>query len=112
MALKPLEVLKKGLKILQNRVKDKKEKLQAQLAEKVSILSQDENWLDHRATSSRFWTLGRELQTTRGVWRVVDDAEKGVVRKLWEVTGDLSKLVGNKRKHTCMYYVCDSRIHQ
>jgi len=43
MALKPLEVPKKGLKILQNWVKDKKEKLQAQLAEKVSILLQDEN---------------------------------------------------------------------
>jgi len=31
MTLKPLEILKKGLKILQNQVKDKKEKLQAQL---------------------------------------------------------------------------------
>jgi hypothetical protein len=39
MALKPLEVLKKGLKILQNQVKDKKEKPQAQLAEKVLISS-------------------------------------------------------------------------
>jgi len=32
MALKPLKVLKKGLKILQNQVKVRREKLQAQLA--------------------------------------------------------------------------------
>ena len=70
----------------------------------MSISSQDENWLDHEATSSGFWTLWRELQTTRGVWRVVDDAEKGVVRKLREVAGDLSKLV----RETYMFVIPES----
>jgi hypothetical protein len=111
MASKPLEVLKKGLKILQNRVKDKKEKLQAQLAEKVSISSQDENWLDHEANlvdeQRVLDTLERASNYERGLERL-DDAEKGVVRKLREVAGDLSKLVGNKRKRTCMFVIPES----
>ena len=49
MALKPLEVLKKGLKVLKNQVKAQKETLQAQLAAKNSISPQDESWLDHDA---------------------------------------------------------------
>jgi hypothetical protein len=40
-------------------------------------------------------TLERASNYKRGLERL-DDAEKGVVRKLWEVAGDLSKLVGNK----------------
>jgi len=41
-ALKPLEVLKKGLKTLQDQVKARKDRLQAWLAERKSISSQDE----------------------------------------------------------------------
>ena len=47
MPLRPLEVLKKGLETPQAQVKDKKEKLQAQLREKKSISSLDEKWLDN-----------------------------------------------------------------
>ncbi|KAF8224524.1 hypothetical protein L208DRAFT_1310769 [Tricholoma matsutake] len=49
MALKPLEVLKKRLKILQAQVKAKKEKLQAQLVKRKSISSHDKKWLDNEA---------------------------------------------------------------
>lgn len=49
MALKPLELLRKGLKTLQNRVKTKKEALEAQLAKKKSISQEDEEWLDNEA---------------------------------------------------------------
>ena len=44
MALKPPEVLKKRLKILQAQVE---EKLQAQLVERKSISSHDEKWLEN-----------------------------------------------------------------
>lgn len=47
--LNPLEVLRKGLKVLENQVKPRKEALQAQLAGRKSISSQDEQWLDHDA---------------------------------------------------------------
>jgi hypothetical protein len=46
MALKPLEILKKGLKTLQKQVQPKKDQLLARLAEKKPISSQDEDWLD------------------------------------------------------------------
>ena len=49
MALKPLDVLKKGLKLLQHRVKAKREEIQARLADKKSISSQEEKWLDNEA---------------------------------------------------------------
>jgi len=52
-------------------------------------------------------TLERASNYKRGLERL-DDAEKGVVRKLWEVAGDLSKLVGNKWKHTCMFVIPES----
>ena len=77
----------------------------------MSILSQDEKWLDHKANlvdeQRVLDTLENASNYKSGLERL-DDAEKGVVRKLREVAGDLSKLVGNKRKCTC---VCDSRIH-
>ena len=41
-----LEVLRKGLKTLTDRVKTKEE-LQARLAERKPISAQDEHWLDH-----------------------------------------------------------------
>jgi len=66
MALETLEVLKKGLKILQNPVKDKKEKLQAQLAKKVLISSQDENWLDHEARAAGFGHSGESFKLREG----------------------------------------------
>ena len=49
MTLKPLDVLRKGLRILQTQVKVRKKEIQAQLAEKRSISSQEEKWLDNEA---------------------------------------------------------------
>jgi hypothetical protein len=101
MALKPLEVLHKGLKILNNRVKAKKEALQARLAERKSISSQDEHWLDHDANLVDEQQVLDALENTsdyeRGVARLGDE-QKGVVRRLREAAGDLSKVVGKKRK--------------
>ncbi|KAF8230396.1 hypothetical protein L208DRAFT_1400622 [Tricholoma matsutake] len=101
MPLKPLEVLKKGLKILQDQVKAKKEKLQAQLHAKKSISSLDENWLDNEANLVDEQRVLDALENAsdyeRGCERL-DETQKGVVRRLREVAGDLSKAVGKKRK--------------
>jgi len=51
MVLKLLEVLRKGLNILKDRIKAK-EALQAQLAEKKSTSSQDEQRLDDNANAN------------------------------------------------------------
>ena len=52
-------------------------------------------------------TLERASNYERGLERL-DDAEKGIVRKLQEVAGNLSKLVGNKQKHTCIFAIPES----
>jgi len=51
MAPSPLNILKKGLEKLENTVKDRKQKLKAHLAEKRSISSVDEQWLDNEANT-------------------------------------------------------------
>jgi hypothetical protein len=58
MPPKPLEILKKGLGVLQSQFKSKKEQLQACLAEQKSISSQDERWLDNEVkcfSSISYW---------------------------------------------------------
>jgi len=100
MPLKPLEVLKKGLN---NYVKAKKEKLRSQLAGKKSISSQEERWLDQEANlvdEQRVLEAEEEASDyERGLGKL-DDKQKGVVRKLRELAGDISKVIGNKRKRT------------
>jgi hypothetical protein len=101
MPLQPLEVLKKGLKTLQAQVKAKKEKLQAQLHEKKSISSLDKKWLDNEANlvdeQQVLEVLEKASDYERGLGRL-DEGQKGVVRRLWEVAGDLSKVIGKKWK--------------
>jgi hypothetical protein len=105
MTLKALEVLKKELKILQAQVKAKKEKLQAQLHERKSISSHDEKWLDNEGNLVDEQRVLDALENAsdyeRGLERL-DDVQKGAVKRLREVAGDLSKVVGKKRKRTLM----------
>jgi hypothetical protein len=44
---KPLDVLKKGLSKVTQSLKVRKDELNAKLAQKESISSSDEHWLDH-----------------------------------------------------------------
>jgi hypothetical protein len=104
MALKPLDVLKKGLKLLQRRVKAKREEIQARLADKKSISSQEEKWLDNEANlvdeQQVLDTLEKASDYERGFGRL-DDGQKDMVRRLREMAGDLAKTVGKKRKRAC-----------
>ena len=110
MTLTPLDVLKNGLKLLQRRVKARKEEIQARLAEKKSISSQDEEWLDGEANlideQQVLDALDDASDYERGFGRL-NDVQKGVVRKLQEVAGNLTKTAGKKRKHACS---CDFQI--
>jgi len=49
MASKLLKVLQKGLKVLTDCFKTKKEVLEAQLVERKAILPEDKQWLDYEA---------------------------------------------------------------
>jgi len=96
--LKPLKVLKKGLKILHNQVKAKRDKLQGLLAKKKSISPEDEEWLDHAANfvdeQQVLDALENASDYERGLERL-DDVQKGIVRKLRGAAGDLSEVAGN-----------------
>ena len=104
MALKPLDVLKKGLKLLQRRFKDRQEAIQARLAEKKSISSHDKKWLDGEANLTDeqqvLDTLEEASDYERGFDRL-NEVQKGVVKKLREVAGDLTKTAGKKWKCVC-----------
>jgi hypothetical protein len=72
------------------------------LAEKKSILSQEEKWLDNDANlvdeQQVLEALEKASNYERGLGQL-DEVQKGVVRKLREVAGDLTKVAGRKQKH-------------
>jgi len=102
MASKPLEVLRKGLKVLTDRV-ETMEALEAQLAERKAFLSRDdEQWLNHEASllvdeQRVLEALETASDYERGFTRL-DDEEKGLVKKLRQAAGDLSNAVGGKKR--------------
>ena len=105
MASTPLEVLRKGLKVLTDRVKTK-EALEAQLAERKAISSQDdEQRLDHEANllvdERRVLEALENASDYERDFARLDDEQKGLVKKLREAAGDLNSNavgVGKKRK--------------
>ena len=103
MVLKPLEVLKRGLEHLRNKVKAKRDHLLAQLADRKSISSLEEHWLDNDRNlvleEHILDTLERASDYERGVERLGDEG-KAVVIKLREFAGDLLPKASKKRKYT------------
>ena len=108
MALKALDVLKKGLNTLEKQFKTRKEKLLATLAEKKRISPQDEEWLNDEANLVNEWRVIDALESAsdyeRGFQRL-DDAQKGLVHKLREIAGDVAKVVGKKQKRASLSFV-------
>jgi hypothetical protein len=101
MSLKPLEILKKGFTQLSNKIKDRKNELNAKLARKEAISSSEEEWLDNEGNTV-------DEQRVLDILELAPDYEKGVeqldykgkaiVQKLRELAGDVAKVTGNKRK--------------
>ena len=78
------------------------------MAEKRSISSQ-EKWLDDEADLHEqqvLEALEKASDYERGLDRL-DEMQKGMVERLWEVADDLVKVAGKKRKRACS---CDSHI--
>ena len=101
MAPKPLEILRKGLDNLRKKVSAKRDHLLAQLADRKSISSLDEHWLDNDANMAKeqhlLDTLDKESDYERGVEKL-DEKGKSIVIKLRELAGDLLPKASNKRK--------------
>jgi len=99
MVLTSLEVLRKGLKTLTDQVKTKTEELQARLAERKPISAEDKDWLDHDANLIDEQRVLEVLESApdyeQGFARL-DDGQRGLVEKLREAAGDISKAAEKK----------------
>lgn len=113
MALKPLDILRKGLDSLRKKVKARKDYLVAQLADKKSITLSEELWLDNDANlideERILEALDKASDYERGVSRL-DDKGKNVVTKLRELAGDLLPEKSKKRKRNCLPFFPCARI--
>ncbi len=105
-----LELLKKGLSVLESQVKERSGRLKALLAANKPISSEDEQWLDCEAN------LVDELQVVEVLEQATDyqkaletlnDMQKSIVMKLREAGGEFPKLAGKKRKRVCPSFDCD-----
>ena len=98
----PLSVLRKGLDMLKQQVQMRKTDPEAKLRQKEKLTEVDEEWLDNDGNvideQRVLETLEAASDYERG-FEGLDKADKGVVRRLHELAGDLGKVVGNKRKH-------------
>ena len=69
-------------------------------------LSADEQWLDHEANTVDEQYVLDHLEAASNYERgleQLDENGKVIVKKLREWAGDLTKVVGNKRKHMNIY---------
>ncbi len=101
MTLKPLDILKKGFSKFTTTIKARKDELNTKLAQKETISSLDEHWLDNEANpideQRVLDTLESASDYEQGVERL-DENGKAIVKKLREWAGDLPKEAGKKRK--------------
>ena len=99
MAPKPLDILKKGLVKFSNSIKTLKDVLTLKLSHQDSLSSADEQWLDFEANTVDEEHILNDLKRAsdyeRGLERLDADG-KAIVKKLWELAGDLMKVAGNK----------------
>ena len=106
MARKPLDILKSGLNALKKQVFNRKTGLEAQLRSKERISEADEEWLDNEGNVVDEQRVLDALEAAsdyeRGLGRL-SEVDKGIVQKLRELAGDVSKVIGRKRKHSCSF---------
>ena len=103
MSLKPVEVLRKGLMVLENRIKTKKDVLKARLAQRRSISSEEEQWLDHDANlvdEYRVLEVLEKVSDYEQAFARLGDEQKGLVAKMYEAAGadNPRKVAGKKRR--------------
>ncbi|KIL66717.1 hypothetical protein M378DRAFT_160191, partial [Amanita muscaria Koide BX008] len=88
MAKTPIEVLKKGLSILQQQVKARKAQLEAKLRRNEKISHADEEWLDGKGNLVDEERVVEVLETASdyemGLQRL-NDAEKDTIQRLREL---------------------------
>jgi hypothetical protein len=102
MSRNPLETLKKGSSKFKEKIKLRKDNLQAKLRWKESISSADERWLDNEANTvdeQRVLDALESVSDYENRLQELDDDDRVIVKKLCEWAGDVVvNVTGNKRK--------------
>jgi hypothetical protein len=99
----PIEVLKRGLKVLETQIEAKRRDLVSKVKARVKISSEEEEWLDHGGgnTVDEVYLIN-ELEMASDYERALgrlDKKSNAIMQKLQELAGDIVKVVaGNKRK--------------
>ncbi|KAN0136894.1 hypothetical protein V8E53_005335, partial [Lactarius tabidus] len=105
MSPTPLEILKQGLRSFSQKIKQRKDELEAKLKQCEALSLADENWLDSEANVVDEQQVLEQLESASDYERglaCLDDEGKAIVKKLREWAGELpAKLVGKKRKREC-----------
>ena len=108
MTSKALGILKRGFTKFSKKIKERKDALDARLAQKETISSADEHWLDHEANIVDEQCVLDNLEAAsdyeRGLARL-DDTERAIVKRMWEWAGDLAQIAGNKRKRMYTFHI-------
>ena len=107
----PLSILRKGLDTLKRQVQTHKANLEAKLQQKEKLTDVDGHWLDNDGNvvdkQRVLETLEASSDYEQGFARL-DEADKGIVRQLRELAGDLSKIVGHKRKRMFYFFFSET----
>jgi hypothetical protein len=93
----PLQILKKGLVILERQIKEKRDKLTSQLS---PLSPEEEEWLDNGGNTIEEVYAIDALENASDYNRAYDklgDKYKAAVFRLQEVAGDVIKVAGKKR---------------
>jgi hypothetical protein len=100
MSPTPLKILKQGLKSFSQKIKERKDKLNAKLKQSKTLSPADEEWLDNQANVVIEQQILEQLESASDYDRglaCLDNKGKAIVKKLREWAGELPvKLVGNK----------------
>ncbi|KAI0699981.1 hypothetical protein BC835DRAFT_1526109 [Cytidiella melzeri] len=91
---KPLDILKKGLKILQSRVEARRVKIAERLVAKKPVPSEDEEWLDKEANlieEQRAIEILEDASDYERGLETLDASQQEAVQKLRELAGDIPK---------------------
>ena len=106
MPMKPLDILKKGLDKYSKNIKHRKDEINAKLAQRETISSSNEQWLDNEGNIINEQCVMDALEFASDYEMAVgqlDEVGKAVVQRLREWAGDLPKVAGNKRKCKSLY---------
>jgi hypothetical protein len=100
MSPTPLEILKQGLRSFSQKIKQRKDELEAKLKQCEALSPADENWLDSEANVVDEQQILEQLESASDYERglaCLDDKGTAIVKKLREWAGELPvKLVGKK----------------